>query len=56
MPSSPHDGMPIIHWYDSKKYDEIENYIKNETVEFVKWYGWLHQELPLLRSKWENNI
>lgn len=50
-----HNGMPIIHWYDVKKYDEIENYIKNETVEFVKWYGWLHRELPQLRNKWESN-
>ena len=51
-----HSGMSIIHWYDEKKYDEIENYIKNETEEFVKWYVWLHKELPELRNKWENEL
>ena len=51
-----HSGSPIIHWYDEKKYNEIENYIKNETEEFVKWYIWLHKELPELRNKWENKL
>ena len=48
-----HSGMPIIHWYDVKKYDEIDNYIRQETEEFIKWYVWLHQELPELRTKWQ---
>jgi len=51
-----HSGSPIIHWYDEKKYNEIENYIKNETEEFVKWYIWLHKELPELRNKWEKKL
>ncbi len=51
-----HSGIPIIHWYDEKKYDEIENYIKNETEEFVKWYVWLHKEMPELRNKWKNEL
>lgn len=50
-----HNGQPIIDWYNEKKYSEIENYIQNETVEFVKWYSWLHQELPQLRDKWKSN-
>ena len=48
-----HSGSPVVHWYDVKKYHEIENYIKNETTEFVKWYTWLHTELPGLRTQWE---
>ena len=51
-----HSGTPVVHWYDVKKYDEIENYIKNETDAFVKWYKWLHQELPQLRNKWEKEL
>ena len=51
-----HSGTPVVHWYDVKKYDEIENYIKNETEAFVKWYKWLHQELPQLRNKWEKEL
>ncbi|MBT5087479.1 MAG: hypothetical protein HOM71_08360 [Deltaproteobacteria bacterium] len=51
-----HSGSPIIHWYDVKKYDEIENYIRNETEEFVKWYVWLHHEMPKLRDVWEEDM
>lgn len=50
-----HSGQPIIDWYNEKKYFEIENYIQNETVEFVKWYSWLHRELPQLRDKWNSD-
>ena len=51
-----HSGSPVIHWYDVKKYDEIENYIKNETTEFIKWYVWLHEKLPELRTRWETKL
>ncbi|MGY5151884.1 MAG: ribonuclease H-like domain-containing protein [Candidatus Nitrosopumilus sp. bin_6a] len=51
-----HSGSPLIEWYDAKKYDEIENYITNETAEFVKWYEWLHKEMPELRTKWETEL
>ena len=51
-----HSGSPVIHWYDVKKYDEIENYIKNETTEFIKWYVWLHEKLPELRIRWETKL
>jgi len=51
-----HSGHPVIHWYDVKKYDEIINYIKNETTEFVKWYRWLHKEMPELRKLWEKEL
>ena len=51
-----HSGHPVVHWYDVKKYDEIINYIKNETTEFVKWYMWLHKEMPQLKTKWETKL
>ena len=51
-----HSGSPVVHWYDVKKYDEIINYIKNETTEFVKWYMWLHKEMPQLRKLWETEL
>ena len=51
-----HSGSPVIHWYDVKKYDEIINYIKNETTEFIKWYVWLHEKLPELRTRWETKL
>ena len=51
-----HSGSPVVHWYDVKKYDEIINYIKNETTEFVKWFMWLHKEMPELRKVWEKEL
>jgi len=51
-----HSGSPVVHWYDVKKYGEIIDYIKKETTEFVKWYVWLHQKLPELRTKWETEL
>ena len=51
-----HSGHPVVHWYDVKKYDEIINYIKNETTEFVKWFMWLHKEMPELRKVWEKEL
>jgi hypothetical protein len=45
-----------VAWYDVKKYDEIIDYIKNETTEFVKWYMWLHKEMPEVRKKWEEDL
>ena len=51
-----HSGSPVVHWYDVKKYDEIENYIKNETDEFVRWYEWLHKTMPELRIQWKNEL
>ena len=51
-----HSGHPVVAWYDAKKYDEIINYIKNETTEFVKWYSWLLKEMPEFRKKWEEDL
>jgi DNA polymerase III alpha subunit (gram-positive type) len=56
MTGKKHSGSSIINWYEMKKYNEIENYIKNETDEFVKWYKWLHREMPELRNKWEKEL
>ena len=39
-----------------KKYNEIINYVKNETTEFVKWFMWLHKEMPELRKVWEKEL
>jgi hypothetical protein len=49
--NKPHSGHPVPEWYKTKQYEKIEEYIKEETVEFIKLYTWLHEELPILRSK-----
>ena len=51
-----HSGSPLLEWYENKEYQNIENYIVEETAEFVKWYEWLHKEMPQLRSKWESEL
>jgi len=56
MTGKKHSGTPLIDWYNEKNYDAIENYITQETQEFVKWYEWLHQEMPELRTKWQKEL
>jgi len=51
-----HSGSPLIDWYETKNYEHIENYIQQETDEFVKWYEWLHKEMPELRNKWKTEL
>ena len=51
LTGKPHGGSPIPEWYKLGKYEEVENYIKKETEEFVKFFRWTHNELPLLRPK-----
>ena len=38
------------------KDDSLLNYVKNETTEFVKWFMWLHKEMPELRKVWEKEL
>ncbi|MGI0027088.1 MAG: ribonuclease H-like domain-containing protein [Nitrosopumilaceae archaeon] len=54
----PHGGGIVPQWYNEKKYNEIENYIKKEATEFINLCVWLYKELPLLlgRFKMENGI
>ena len=56
LTGKPHSGSQILPWYDTKNYEAIENYIRQETDEFVKWYEWLHKEMPQLRNKWEKEL
>ena len=44
----PHSGSNIPNLYSEKKYEEIENYIKNETDEFSKFCVRLYEEMPRL--------
>ena len=44
----PRSGSNIPNLYSEKKYEEIENYIKNETDEFSKFCVRLYEEMPKL--------
>ena len=43
----------IGDWYRAYQYDKIEDYIRNETDEFVRFYRWLLEEMPKTRQKWD---
>ena len=48
MTNKPHSGAIVIEWYNEKKYEEIENYIKTETDEFANFCARLYVEMPKL--------
>ena len=49
-------GMSVPNWYGTGRYAEIEEYIQDETREFVKWYRWLLAELPQARERWNQYL
>lgn len=54
----PHDGSIISKWYQESKWSEIENYIKVEAEEFIKFCSWAYRELSVMfvRFKSETNL
>lgn len=46
-----HDGSRVPYLYENKRYSEIEEYIKNEIDEFVKFYSILLARLPKFRDE-----
>jgi hypothetical protein len=54
----PRDGSIIPQWYAEKKWPEIEDYIKREAEEFIRFASWLYKELPqmLVKFKVENGL
>ena len=44
-------GIQIPVWYENKEYDQITDYIKNETEEFIKFNMWLYKKMPSLLSE-----
>ncbi len=52
MTGKKQSGRQISEWYETRQYSMIEEYIRDETGEFIKWYMWLLAELPRLREEW----
>ena len=48
LTEKPNDGSIIPKLYAEKKYVEIEDYIRTETQEFLKYCGWVYKKLPPL--------
>ncbi len=49
-------GSEIASWYANERYDEIIHYIEDETREFLKFFGWLCKEMPVLHKKFVTYI
>ena len=46
MTGKKQSGYYVPIWYGEGKYDRIEEYIRDETAEFLKFYGWLCGRMP----------
>ena len=49
-------GLNIPIWHREKNYTAIEDYIIDETNEFIKWYRWLVDKMPDMRTKWNADL
>ncbi len=50
------DGACIPSWHAEKRYDAIEEYVKNEATVFFEWFDWMKAEMPRLASSWKTHI
>ena len=48
--NKPSTGLVILEHYKNKEWDKIEEYIKNETIQFSYFCEWCHQELHKMRK------
>ena len=56
MTGKKNDGSNIPLLYNNERYDEITEYIKNETEEFIKFNVWLYKEMPELYEKFKEEV
>jgi uncharacterized protein YprB with RNaseH-like and TPR domain len=56
MTGKKSSGNKIPELYSAKKYEEIIEYIKNETEEFLKFNIWLYKEMPSLYEKFRKEV
>lgn len=51
MTGKAQSGSQIAEWYQDKNYNQIINYIEDETREFLKFFGWMCKEMPALHKR-----
>jgi DNA polymerase III epsilon subunit-like protein len=56
MTGKKSSGTKIPIFYETKNYEEIIRYIKNETEEFLKFNAWLYKEMPELYKKFKEEV
>ena len=56
LTAKPHDGSIIPTLYEEKKFEEIEDYIRDEAKEFLKFCSLVYRELPKLREKFQSEL
>ncbi len=45
------NGLACLAFYNSKQYDKVTNYIKQEAKEYLKFYVWLRKKMPQLLTE-----
>ena len=45
-----HSGIYVPDWYKGGEYDKIEQYVKQEFVEFIKFAVWIYKVMPTLKN------
>lgn len=50
------NGSSIAEWYQSKNYNAIENYIKDEALSFTKLYSYLINKMPTLLKDFNKGV
>ena len=56
MTGKKNSGTKIPLLYEAKKYEEIIDYIRNETEEFLKFNIWLYKEMPEMHRKFKEEV
>ena len=48
-------GMDVLEMYAFDAYDKIEEYIKKEAQEYIRFYSWLKKRMPKLLQEFREN-
>jgi len=49
-------GLDILEMWTFDAYDKIEEYIKKEASEYIRFYSWLKKRMPELLREFKGNL
>ncbi len=56
MTGKASNGKNIPVWYQNKEYDQIIQYIENETEEFIRFLSWLYRTMPEVHDAFKSEM
>lgn len=56
LTNKPSDGGFIPTWYQNNQFEKIEEYIKKETDEFIKFIEWAYTTMPTILPELKNHF